>query len=98
MAEADVVGLAAAEVGLGEADTEVGAMIEEGMIGVLLEVGTVVATEVGREGTHRTRCCRGETVICTGNATFSDLVKKGGSRQQAHLHGSVSLLNNRLLS
>ncbi len=60
MAEVGVVGLAAAEVGLGEADTEAGAMIEEDMIGVLLAVDIVVGTEVDREGTHRTRCCRGE--------------------------------------
>lgn len=76
-----MVGLAAAEVGMREADTEAGAMIEEDMIGVLLVVDTVVATEVDREATHRIRCCIGEMVNCTGNATFSDFLKKGGSRQ-----------------
>lgn len=55
MAGAGVVGLAAGEVGMGEADTVAGAMIEEDMIGVLLVVDTEVATEVDREGTHRTR-------------------------------------------
>jgi len=58
-----VVGLAAAELGMREADTEAGAMIEEDMIGVLLVVDTVVATEVDREATHRTRCCVGEWLI-----------------------------------
>lgn len=73
MAAEDVEGLVAAEVGMGEVDTEAGAMIEEDMIGVLLAVDTVVDTEVDPEATHRTRCCIGETVDCTGDATFSDL-------------------------